>query len=184
VVTLPNLLSGVRFAAGPAMLWLGWTGLATGFVVVFALALASDAADGWVARRLHQTSELGASLDTWGDLVAWAPVPLCGWWLWPERVRPEAPFVAILVLSYATPIVVGWLKYGRLTNHHTWAGRVSNVVLATAAVVLVTGGSAWVFRAAVAVVVLGDVEELLITAVLPEWRQSVPTLWHAVRSRR
>jgi CDP-diacylglycerol---glycerol-3-phosphate 3-phosphatidyltransferase len=110
-------------------------------------------------------------------------VPVAGWWLWPERVRPEAPFLAALAVSYSAPMVVGLFKYGRLTNHHTWAGKVSGWLLGISGAVLIAGGSAWWLRVAVAVVALADVEEIAITAMMPRWRASVPTLWHAIKAR-
>ena len=54
-------------------------------------------------------------------------------------------------------------KYGRLTNHHTWSGKVSTILLAAASLALIAGGSPWLFRAAILVVVLSDLEEIAIT---------------------
>lgn len=182
-LTAPNAISGLRFVAAPVLLYLGWTGRATAFLILLGVSFLSDVVDGWLARRLGQTSELGARLDTAGDLATFVTVPVSGWWLWPEQVRPEAPFLIALAVSYSAPIAIGFLKYGRLTNHHTWAGKVSACTLAACAAVLVAGGSPWLFRMAVAVVVFADVEEIAITALLPRWRTNVPTLWHAMRER-
>lgn len=181
--TAPNLLSALRFLAAPILAYSAWRGRPGLFLAVLCLAFVSDMADGWLARRLGQTSELGARLDTAADAVTFVTVPLCGWWLWPDRVRPEAPFLLALAISYASPIAFGLLKYGRLTNHHTWAGRLSACLLALSGAVLIAGGPPWLFRLAVVVVVVADVEELAITAVMPRWRASVPTLWHAMRQR-
>jgi CDP-diacylglycerol--glycerol-3-phosphate 3-phosphatidyltransferase len=182
-VTPANLITALRFALAPVLVWCAWTGRSVAFLVLFGIAFLSDAVDGWVARRLGHASELGARLDTAADFVTYVTVPLCGWWLWPERVRPEMPFVAVLGVSYLSPIALGWWKYGRLTNHHTWGGKVSGVLLAGAAVVLVAGGPGWLFRAAVGVVVAADVEEVAIMIVLPQWRASVPSLWHVLTGR-
>jgi CDP-diacylglycerol--glycerol-3-phosphate 3-phosphatidyltransferase len=184
ILTAPNAISGLRFLAAPALLYLGWTGRPTAFLTVLGASFLSDVVDGWLARRLGQTSELGARLDTAGDFVTFVTVPVSGWWLWPEQVRPEAPFLVVLALSYLAPIAIGCLKYGRFTNHHTWAGKLSACTLAVSAAILVAGGSPWPFRMAVAVVVVADVEEIAITALLPHWQASVPTVWHAMRERR
>jgi CDP-diacylglycerol--glycerol-3-phosphate 3-phosphatidyltransferase len=181
--TPANLITGLRFALAPVLLWCAWTGRSGAFLALFAVSFLSDAVDGRVARRFGHASDLGARLDTAADFVTYVTVPVGGWWLWPERVLAELPFVAVLAVSYLSPVALGWWKYGRLTNHHTWGGKISGIALAAGAASLVAGGPGWVFRAAVAVVVLADVEEVAITMLLPRWRASVPSLWHVVTGR-
>ena len=180
-LTVPNLISELRFVIAPVLLYFAWTDQPTAFLMFLGLSFCSDGLDGYVARKLGQTSELGAMLDTAGDFVTYVTVPLCGWWLWPDRIRPEAPFLAAMAISYISPIAVGFVKYGRLTNHHTWGGKLSALLLGSAALILVAGGSPWPFRIAVAMVVLADIEEIAIIAILPRWRSSVPSLWHAMK---
>jgi len=180
-VSPADAITGLRFVAVPALFWCAWHGRPAVFLAVLGIGFLSDVADGWVARRLGQTSERGARLDTAADVALFATVPICGSLLWPDVVRTEAPFLVVLVLSYAAPIAVGLAKYGRFTNHHTWAGKLSGWLLAVSAVVLVAGAPSWPFRIAVAVVVVADVEEIAITVLLPHWRASVPTVWHALR---
>ncbi|MEK6642682.1 MAG: CDP-alcohol phosphatidyltransferase family protein [Planctomycetota bacterium] len=58
----------------PTKLWLRWAAIA-----IFALMAASDAIDGYLARRLHDESPLGAFLDPLADklLVTFAVILLC-----------------------------------------------------------------------------------------------------------
>ena len=46
------------------------------------------------------------------------------------------------------------------------------------------GGPALPFRLATAVLVLAELEEIAITAALPEWHANVPSLVHALALRR
>jgi cardiolipin synthase (CMP-forming) len=68
VLTIPNVLSGIRVIGAPVFLWLilgpKEDGLALG---VLMLSGATDYFDGWVARRLNQTSRLGQLLDPAAD---------------------------------------------------------------------------------------------------------------------
>jgi cardiolipin synthase len=182
-MTAADAITALRFVAAPLLLWLAWAGHAGAFLALLAAAFLSDVADGWLARRLGTASERGARLDSAADAVAFVTVPIGGWWLWPERVHPEAAVLALLAVSYGAPIAAGWIKYGRLTNHHTWAGKASGWLLGIAGALLIAGASPWWLRGAVAIVVLADVEEVAITIVEPEWTPSVPTFWHAVRKR-
>jgi cardiolipin synthase len=68
VLTIPNLVSFVRLAGVPLFLYLvlgphedGWA------VVVLAIGGTSDWVDGFLARRLNQTSRLGELLDPLAD---------------------------------------------------------------------------------------------------------------------
>ena len=59
---------GAAFDAGQPESWLRWAAVA-----VFFIAAVSDGIDGWVARRFHQQSRLGAFLDPLADklLMGW-----------------------------------------------------------------------------------------------------------------
>ena len=68
VLTIPNLLSAVRLALLPLFLWLVLGPHADGWaVIVLVLIGVSDYLDGYLARRLGQTSRLGAILDPVAD---------------------------------------------------------------------------------------------------------------------
>jgi cardiolipin synthase len=89
VWTLPNLLSMARLAGVPLFLWLvlgpesdGWA------LVVLAVSGATDYADGWLARKLNQTTLLGQILDPVADrlyilavVVGLALRDVIPWWL-------------------------------------------------------------------------------------------------------
>ena len=165
----------------PVLLWLAWTGQATAFLVTLTVSLLSDLSDGWFARRFDQATALGTLLDSWGDFVTYVTVPLCAWWLWPELIRQEAPYAAAVVAAYVFPIVLGYLKYGRLTAYHTWGAKLSAVTIGPSALLLFLGGPALPFRIAACILVLAELEEIAITTLLPEWRSNVPSIVHARR---
>jgi CDP-diacylglycerol--glycerol-3-phosphate 3-phosphatidyltransferase len=182
--TVPNALSGLRLVLAPVLLVLAWRGAVTAFLVALSVSLLSDLCDGWFARRYDQATQLGTLLDSWGDLATYAIVPLCAWWLWPELIRREAWYVGAIVCAYAFPIVLGYLKYGRLTSYHTWGAKLSAVLMGASALVLFAGGPALPFRISSWVLVLAELEEIAITTLLPEWRTNVRSILHARRLLR
>lgn len=184
LATLPNALSALRLVLAPLMLWLAWTGRDTAFLVTLSLSLLSDLCDGWLARRFDQATQLGTLLDSYGDLATYLTVPLCAWWLWPDLIQREAWYAAAVVAAYVFPIVLGYLKYGRLTAYHTYGAKLSAVVVGSSALLLFLGGPALPFRVATWVLVLAELEEIAITTILPEWRANVPSLLHARRLLR
>lgn len=177
--SLPNLLSIYRIATAPVLLGLAWLGSASLFIGAFAASLASDALDGFLARRFRCASELGAKLDSWGDLLTFGVVPVCAWWLWPELLTAQAPFVALVLLSYVAPIALALLKFGRLSSYHTWGAKTSVVVLGAGFLAMVTLGATWLFQLGAFVLLVASLEEMAITTLLDEPQSDVPSVWHA-----
>ena len=181
---IPNLLSGFRLIAAPFLLGLAWMGYADLFLLLLSLSLFSDSVDGFIARRLNVTSELGTRLDSWGDLATYLTVPLCAWWLWPEILKREAFFVLVAVGAYVVPLLAGLMKFRRVPSYHAWAAKISAVLMSIAALVLFITEMAWPFRVAAIVQALEAIEEVLITIVLPAPQGNVHSLWHAGKIKK
>jgi phosphatidylglycerophosphate synthase len=179
-VTVPNLLSGLRLLLAPVLAIVAWLGHPVLFLVCLTVALASDAIDGWLARRLGQTSELGTKLDSWADFALCLCVPLGSWWLWPDVVRREAIFVGVAILGYTVPGMFGLLKYHRLPSYHTRIAKLAAVLMGFSVLILLNGGAAWPFRVSTLVVLMAALEEIAITAVLPHWTSNVASLMQAI----
>ena len=108
--TVPNILTWIRIAAIPLIVLLfyapyQWADPAAG--LLFAAAGITDSLDGYLARRLNQTSRLGAFLDPVADklVVAVALVlllskdsaPLFG--MPPDRARMLLALTAIVIIG-------------------------------------------------------------------------------------
>jgi cardiolipin synthase len=89
VLTLPNLISALRLLLIPVFLWLVLGPHADALaLLVLMVSGVSDFADGWLARRLRQTSELGQLLDPIADrlyilavVVGLAMRHVVPWWV-------------------------------------------------------------------------------------------------------
>jgi cardiolipin synthase len=66
---IPNLLTAARLLAAPYILYLLWTGEYGTAIVWFSIASFTDVVDGFLARRFHAGSRLGALLDPIADKV-------------------------------------------------------------------------------------------------------------------
>jgi phosphatidylglycerophosphate synthase len=182
--SLPNLLSAVRILLMPTALTAALAGSKPWFAAVLAVALATDAIDGMLARWLNAESEFGRKLDSAADyltlLGGLAGIAL----LWPDIMRRELPWVATGMTMFFAVIVYGLLRSGRAPCYHTWIAKVSVVACALSLVPLLGEWSAVPFHWAIALQILGGVEELLIIQLVPWYEGEVPTLWHALKLRR
>lgn len=180
----PNLVSAFRIACVPALLWLAAGGAMNAVLVLFGLALASDAVDGALARRLGQETAFGARLDQWADFALWAALPLAAWWLWPEILRREAAYVILAVACMLLPTALAYLKYRAVPGYHTWSVKLGALAMALAIPLLLLFDIAWPFRIAALFQLVCAVDELGITLLSAECRHDVPSLLHALRLRR
>jgi cardiolipin synthase len=89
VLTIPNVISIIRLAGVPLFLWLILVPEADGWALaVLFVSGISDYADGYLARRLHQTSKVGEILDPVADrlyilstVVGLAARGIVPWWV-------------------------------------------------------------------------------------------------------
>lgn len=182
--TIPNQISMARIVLTPFLVLIGWTHQAALFLVLLALLLISDFLDGFLARRLHQETRLGAQLDTAGDVLLTLFAIAGGWLLWPERVAAEAFFFFSVLGLLGLSGLVCLMKYRHFPTYHAWSAKISTAIAGTGVWILFAGITPWVFRIAIGVLAFSAFEEILITLILPVWRPNVPTVLHALRLRK
>ena len=181
--SLPNAFTATRLALVPVLLLLAAADAPQAFVALLAVAFATDAIDGWLARRFKLESPLGAKLDSRADMALWLMLPVATWLLRPDFVRDELASVALLLASLALPLAAGLAKFRRVPSYHTWLAKSTAVVLAGALLSIYLAGPLWPFRLATALAVLCAFEEVAITALLPELHADVRSWRAALRIR-
>jgi CDP-diacylglycerol--glycerol-3-phosphate 3-phosphatidyltransferase len=181
LLSLPNLLTCFRFVATPILLWFAWSGQSDAFLILLAITFLSDVLDGMAARLLDQESELGALLDSAGDLLIYSTMAISIWWLWPEIVYRELVFIILAVLSFMLPVIVGLIKFHRFTSYHTWLVKIAVITIGVSFFILFIFDLAWPFRIAVFICVLAAIEEIFITFYMTDLRSNVRSLWHLIK---
>jgi cardiolipin synthase len=88
VLNIPNFLSFLRIALVPVFLWLLLEEMFVSAITVLAIAGLTDFLDGYLARKLNQTTKLGKMLDPVADrlyifatLLALSATGYVPWWL-------------------------------------------------------------------------------------------------------
>lgn len=176
--SIPNILSGFRIIAVPFLLYFAWTGYINLFLGLLIISLLSDAIDGYIARTLSLTSDIGTKLDSWGDMATYLSVPFCAWWLWPEILKKEAVYVFIVIGAYVIPIIAGLIKFRRIPSYHTWGAKIAAVIMSIAVFILFITEVSWPFRCAAVVQAIVACEEVSITIQLSKLQGNIQSLWH------
>jgi cardiolipin synthase len=106
-LNIPNVITLGRIIAVPVVFWLLLSGKALGAFVVFCVAGASDAIDGYLAKRFRWQTDLGAYLDPLADkllivsiyvaLAAKGDLPL---WLVVAVVSRDILIIAAVMLAW------------------------------------------------------------------------------------
>lgn len=136
VLTVPNLLSLVRLALLPVVVWLyTYKENYIGAIGVLVLSGLTDIVDGFVARKFNMVSDLGKILDPVADKLTQITMLAC--------LADAHPQMLILILVFVVKelslIVLGYLAIKRKdsVNSAKWYGKLNTVIIYSMIVVLI-----------------------------------------------
>ena len=178
-----NLISAIRILIAPVLFVFAFRQMETWFLGTLIFSGLTDVLDGFVARKLHQTSTLGAHLDSWGDFVIYSTMSACAWILWPGLTQQVIVYYALILCSFVLPALIGLIKFREFTGYHTWSVKIAVLVTFAGYIALYAGIAQWPFIIASGLCVIAAIEEILITLVLRHERTDVRSLWAAWKQR-
>lgn len=128
ILTIPNLLSVVRLALIPLIVWL-YCGAQQYDIAVAVILLSgmTDVVDGYIARHWHMVSDFGKILDPMADKLTQAAIILC--------LLTKYPLMRWLIIFFVIKemmmVIMGLLviKKTDAVNSAKWYGKVNTVVL-------------------------------------------------------
>ena len=178
--SIPNILSLSRLALVPVLITWAYFGRAQAFLAVLAISLLSEVFDGYLARKLNQTSELGAKLDSWGDVLTYGCMILGLYRIWPQIFVEQAWFLVATTLSFMLPVVHALNKFGEYPSYHTLGAKTAAVLMAPAFYLLTLMGADLFFNAVIVFHIIVAFEEVAITSVLTQPRSNVRSIFSLI----
>lgn len=113
---VPNIITVVRIALVLPTAWLLWEARYVEALILTAVAGASDAVDGWFARRFDAVSQFGAALDPVADKLLVASLYIV------FALQGHLPvWLAVIVLGRDLVIFAGAVVYRLLFGHIEFA---------------------------------------------------------------
>lgn len=170
--TIPNAVSFARLAGIPVVLWLGFSGAAQWWLlVVFIASGVTDWLDGYLARRLHQYSDLGKVLDPLADrLYIFAALVV----LLHQQLLP----LAVVAIVFAREIYMAGLLYvmrqsGFAPPSVHYIGKAGTLMLLYCIPFLFLGAAEWSGALISRYVALGWLAWALITYWYAAWLYTI-----------
>jgi len=173
IYSIPNLLSMARLVLVPVLVGLAIAAKAQAFLMVLAVSLLSDVFDGYLARKLNQATDLGAKLDSWGDVLTYGAMILGLYWIWPQIFAEQLWFLVAATLSFVVPVIYAFRKFGEYPSYHTLGAKTAAVLMAPAFYSLILLGWDLFFQAVIVFHIVVAFEEMAITSTLSRPRTNV-----------
>ncbi len=180
-LTLPNVLCLVRLLGAFVLPPLAIAHRPVAFVITYLALTSTDWVDGKLARWLKQESKIGPKLDTVADVTMYGGLLFGLIWIFGNTLIGEAGWFIAGLVTYAGSCLASIWKFRRFPSYHTRAAKISWFIVLVAVVALFLNGSIWPLRLATIAVTLTNLEAIIITYVLQQPREDVPSLWHAAR---
>ena len=126
--TIPNLLSLVRIALVPCIVW-SYLNLEDGILVGILIVLSglTDIADGIIARKFNMISDLGKALDPIADKLTQGAVLICLVAVFPKMLLP----LILLCIKELSDGISGLMVIRKTGNVYgaKWHGKAATVLL-------------------------------------------------------
>jgi PAS domain S-box-containing protein len=182
--TLLIAFTVIRLLILPLLLILAFKGYSQTFIVFFIATVILGLTDEIIARKYDLFTTKRSRVCSWSDSIALIVIIIGSWVLWPEYLYKEVLFLAVVLICFFTPIIIGYVKYSRLTSYHTWMSRISLLLITCGVVALFMGRPNWFLHFSITLYICAEMEEIAITAILPDWEFNVPSIWHAINIER
>ena len=180
VASIPNILSLSRIVLAFALFF-----SSDHPVPLFALVVLcgiTDVLDGYLARKLHCESNLGARLDSLGDLVYYSALTLYVVRFQMPLIQPYlGGIIAIFVIKTLT-LAVSKVKNGRIYSLHTYGNKLTGVMVVVSICLILLTGTGLFVALLVVVGILSALEELLIMSLFKEPDTNTRSIFQSKRT--
>ncbi len=173
---LPNSITALRIIGAFVLFFI--EPLSAPFYTIYTLCGFTDILDGFIARRLNLTSELGAKLDSVADLIFYGAMIL--------NILPDIfngvsiyawIFAAVVLLTRIISYIWAAVKYHRFSSLHTYGNKISGFVVFCIPYLIQFTNKTFVCLLACAVCALASADELTIHIKRTDYKANAKTFF-------
>ncbi len=126
---IPNLITLLRILLIPFLYYFAFSQQKILFVLFLTLAGLSDFFDGFIARKLHQTSQFGAQFDSFADDIVNFSVLVWLWLFIPQFLQLHIVLVSIAFAFFLIFILLELLIHKKRLAMHLYSHKFTNLLL-------------------------------------------------------
>ena len=181
-----NGITLYRTVTAPLLLLLLFSGHYDLFKWLLGVSFFTDLIDGYLARKFKVTSIMGTKLDSIGDDLTVAVAVIGLFVIFPDFIRQEKWVFIILLVFFLLQTVSAFIRYGRMTNFHTWLAKTAALLQGVFLLLTFFMGKPILplFYTAVTITVLELAEEIILVYVLPVWEANIKGLYWVLKRKK
>lgn len=176
IFTVPNILCFIRLAGSVPLFFAALNNSPQLFLWLFVCLAATDWLDGKLAILLNQRSVFGARLDSFADAALYTVLFFGSFMLHWDVLNREIWWAIPAIGTYTASTLYGLVKFGRWPSYHTKMAKTSWLFVLIGAVCLLSNWSIWPLKLAMVAVAITNLEAILLTRLLPEWRSDISSI--------
>lgn len=182
---IADWFSFYRLAAAPFLLLLLWLDERLFFAWMLLISYATDAIDGYLARKLKITSPRGSQLDSLGDQVTLV-VGLIGLFCFETNfIRTHLVIILIAFVPYILQMIIAYSKYGKATAFHTYLAKLSAIIQSAFILwSLFFSPNMTLFYVMIIIGLLETFEEITLIFMYDNWASDVKGIYWAFKDKR
>lgn len=132
------------------------------FITLYIICGASDALDGYIARRTGTATAFGAKADSLADLLMFGMIIAVILMKSRDTVHLVVPLLAAAALIRAANAAVAFFRYSSFVILHTWGNKITGFLIFVSPLLLITSARTAAALVICSLAILSALEELLI----------------------
>jgi CDP-diacylglycerol--glycerol-3-phosphate 3-phosphatidyltransferase len=182
---IADWFSFYRVLIAPVLLALIWFDLRLVFTWFLLISYATDAIDGYLARKLKITSPRGSQLDSFGDQITLI-IGLVGLFYFETYfIKNNLILILIVFIPYAIQMILAYRKYGKATAFHTYLAKLSAVLQSLFILwSLFFSPEYLLFYIMIVIGLLETFEEIMLIFMYDHWASDIKGIYWALKDKR
>ena len=182
---IADWFSFYRVLAAPILLVLLWLDYRQLFAWFLLISYATDAIDGFLARKLDITSPRGSQLDSFGDQITLILGLIGLFYFETAFIKENLAIILIAFLPYFIQMILAYVKYGKATAFHTYLAKLSAVVQSAFILWSLFFSPIYpLFYIMIVIGILETIEEISLIFIYKNWVSDVKSIFWAIKDTR
>lgn len=181
-----NAITVYRLLSAFLLLYLIYRDRPDIFKWMIAISFFTDSIDGFLARKYHVVSVMGARIDSIADDMT-VLMGIIGLFVWkPAFIQQEILLICFLLILFILQVSLAFLRYGKFSSFHTYFAKTAALFqgLFLIFAFFLTDMPYLLFYMAAVITALDLIEEIILVFVIPEWRANVKGLYWVLKNKK